>query len=122
MNNRQRGHTWEREVCNLLKEKFPNVKVATSRYVSRELDDLKVDVVTALPIAIQCKLQATGVKPSIKIDGLLDCIANAPAEQGTPVLVTKLTRRSKTGKTFQPIGEFVTLRLDDYLDLLSKTL
>lgn len=53
MNNRRRGHSWERRLAKMLRAIYPNV--LTSRYASREQDDRGVDFVNTGCVAIQAK-------------------------------------------------------------------
>ena len=42
--NRTRGHNYERKIVKELKELSGNQNVTTTRYASRKMDDLKIDV------------------------------------------------------------------------------
>lgn len=53
MNNRRRGHDWERKLAKRLKDIYPNIK--TSRYASREADDNGIDFVETGSVSIQAK-------------------------------------------------------------------
>lgn len=54
INSRAKGHTYERALVKLFKEKFGFDKCTTSRLSSKALDDAKVDLF-GLPVNVQAK-------------------------------------------------------------------
>lgn len=124
MNNRKRGHNWEREVITDLSQslgivKFqPGVKdyqVASTRFVSKALDDKKIDIWLdpKLPISklnIQCKSQQVRSLSAVDITALLDI-----KEEGTSILLIKATKRTEGAP--KTIGKFAVLKYKDFLDI-----
>jgi hypothetical protein len=102
---RRKGHNWEREIVHRLKERGWNV--ATSRYVSRQLDDQGVDIAGDYPYSPQ--LKSTVNTPNIK-DLLETTAAN----------VIFWRKNEKKNKRFFAVGEYAMLGLEDFLDLVDK--
>lgn len=110
MNNRTRGHNWERLCMKYLSELFPKIK--TSRYASKMQDDLKVDLCFTGNYNFQCKLANT------KID-YADILDSMPKDSNINVILHKLTKKSQKDR-FIPIGEYAILELADFLELLKQ--
>ena len=109
MNNRRRGHNWERTCLNYLSSIFPKIK--TSRYASKMQDDLKVDLCFTGDYNFQCKLS------NIKLD-YPSILESMPEDDKYNVIMHKLTKKS--AKNFIPVGEYAILKLDDFITLLEK--
>ena len=62
-NNRNKGHSWERECVKYLRD--IGIKCETSRYASKKTDDAKVDIFMEddTPFNIQCKCHNTFKNP-----------------------------------------------------------
>ena len=103
--NRTAGHNFERSVVKRLIER--GWDAASSRYVSRKLDDEGVDIATDYPFMIQCK--ATVSTPPMH-DLLTATAAN----------VVFWRRMEKHGERFYSTGEYAVLKLDDFLNLTNK--
>ena len=67
-NQRRQGHTFEREVVNLLKSYFPNEYFATTRADSRKQDNEGNDIINPFGFRIQCKKQVVTGKNVDKED------------------------------------------------------
>ena len=103
---RQRGHQYERDVVNKLLER--GWDAATSRYVSRRLDDEGVDIASNdYPFQIQCK--ATTIQPSMHT--LLTETA------ATAIFYRRII---KQGERFFKDGEYVVISQEDFLNLVDK--
>lgn len=89
--SRTKGHNFEREIRKKLKTIFP--KVETSRYSSREMDDLCVDLVDTAPFHFQCKAwkSAPNLHQELKKmpdDILFNVVMHKRPNQGTIVAMT----------------------------------
>lgn len=103
--NRTRGHNFERDIVNRLKE--VGWIASTARYTSRALDDSGVDIAGDFPFKIQCK--ATLTTP-----GIHDILTTTDAE------VIFWRKIVKKGKQFYADGEYAMLPMEDYLDMVNK--
>jgi Holliday junction resolvase len=102
---RDRGHKFERDTVNeLIKRGW---EACTSRYSSRKLDDAGVDIDSNYPFQIQCK--ATVKQPQIWT--LLET---------TDATAIFYRRIEKHGGRFYQDGEYVTVKMDAFLDLVDK--
>jgi len=93
---RRRGHAFERDIVNILKELGYNA--TTSRYSSRELDDAKVDIDTDFPFHIQAKYVE---RMSVPVHDLLKSM---PDDKPCAVLHKRSNK-----------GVVVSLTLEDFL-------
>lgn len=104
--NRTAGHDYERKIVRELTELGYSVK--TSRYASREMDDLGIDIVGDFPFRPQVK--KTSATPSVKRyieNGEADIIFWARTERSNKNIVTK--------------GEYVIIRKEDFYDLFRQS-
>lgn len=117
--NRQAGHNWERVCVKLMQalyttsSKFNNVKVETSRYVSKKLDDAKVDLAGTPLFNIQCKR----VKNASICFKVLD---EMPKDKNINVVF--LDKTSRKDKIITSDGKFAVLKLEDFLKITKKAL
>jgi hypothetical protein len=109
MNNRRRGHNWERTCIKYLSHIFPNIK--TSRYASKMQDDLKVDLCFTEDYNFQCKLA------NKKID-YAAILESMPEDGKRNIILHKLTK--KTNERFLPVGEYAIVPMKDFIELLEK--
>jgi hypothetical protein len=109
MNNRRRGHNWERTCMSYLIKWFPKIK--TSRYASKMQDDLKVDLCFTDDYNFQCKLSNKKLDYAAILDSM-------PKEKNLNIILHKLTK--KTNKNFLPVGEYAILTLEDFFKILDK--
>lgn len=112
-NNRRKGHNWEREVAKDLRDRGIFPKAATSRYVSRQLDDAKIDIANTGPYGIQCKCSHT--TPDYR-----QLIPEMAENCAVPVVAFKDQKKSKTGKWLTQ-GRYVIMKYDDFLELIAKS-
>lgn len=110
MNQRNKGHKWERDVVKHLKERKLDENASTSRYSSRALDDAKVDIFTNLTLNIQCK----SYSKRVEYEKILD---EMPKDNKVNVIVHRFTKKKE--KNFVNIGEFAILKYSDLLDIIS---
>ena len=107
MNNRRRGHNWERKCLQYLSGIFKDIK--TSRYASKMKDDQKVDLCFTDPFNFQCKLS------NKKLD-YAEILSEMPEDENINVILNKL--RYKAGENFVSKGEFAILRVEDLIKLI----
>ena len=103
--NKNRGSNWERDVVNYLKGR--GWDAATSRYVSRLLDDQGVDIAGDYPMKIQCK--ATVKQPNVH-----ELLETTAAD------VVFFRKMQKKGNRFFNVGEYALLDLDTFMDLIDS--
>lgn len=96
---KKKGNAFELQIVNLLKEYGYDAK--TTRFASRELDNLGVDVLTSAPFNIQCKA-VERLSP-----GYHEILKDMPRDK-TPVVFHK---RNNKGIT-------VTMDVKDFCDLM----
>lgn len=95
-NNRRRGCNYERDLAKLFRELGWN-SCKTSRYASKMLDDLKVDLVSTSPFQVQAK--NTQILPNPfdtlasmpQTEGLYNIIFNKRLRKGEIVIMEKAT-------------------------------
>jgi len=110
--NRSAGNGFERECVQILKEFYP--KCVTSRAESRNRDNQKVDLCYTGFLNVQCKNYSKILKYPEIIDEM-------PVEEGQMnVIFDRQTRKNKSGR-FMKEGEYVHMRLEDFLELIRKT-
>jgi len=124
--NRNEGHNWEREIVrriNTFEHIFP--PVGTSRELSRDFDDNKIDIVTRkilqmekFGLVIQAKSSTVTqqypkllneVKTGMEVVGL---------EKTVPVVFHKQTEKS--GTKFMHRDDFACLFLDDFMEIYTE--
>ncbi len=116
--NKNAGHSWEREIIKLLKEKgFPHV--VSTRSESRNRDADKVDIMNKdehkngrLPVNIQAKCLA---KPVV----YYKVLSEMPDGEQINVIFHKQTKKAENGR-FMATGTYAISNLDSYLDLLGE--
>ncbi len=102
INSRAKGHAYELQIVNRLKEL--GYDAVTSRSESKRMDDLGVDIIDNTDFYIQCKA-VEKLKPSLH-----DILARMPTDK-VPVVYHK---RNNKGST-------VTLKANDFERLLLQT-
>lgn len=113
-NRRRQGHTFEREVVNLLKSYFPNEYFATTRADSRKQDNEGNDIMNPFGFRIQCKKQVvTGNNVDISS---LNEVNGREGDYDYSLLFIKLTGKTETRESSK--GNFVVLSWNDYLDIV----
>lgn len=112
--NRTAGHNWEREVRNDLKE-LGWKDAETSRYASRKMDDLKVDLINTEPFYIQCKVS------NKKLD-FCKILEEMPNDSSGIINIVAAKMTSKSGKRFMTKDKLVIMKYNDFLNLLEDTL
>lgn len=121
MNNRNRGHNYERKIVKFYRD-LGFEDVVTTRSESRRMDDKKVDIFTPhhssaktpLPFYVQCKL-STG-KRMINYHQLFT-FEDLPKDK--PYIIHHKIADKKE-KKFIPVGEYVIMSSDFYEKLLQK--
>jgi hypothetical protein len=109
--NRTAGHSWERECCKLLRDKYP--EVVTSRSESRRRDDQKVDLCYTGTLNVQCKTNAN------RLD-YVSILDEMPEEEGQMnVIFEKKTVKTPKGR-FVEEGRYVHMLMEDFLELNRK--
>lgn len=97
---RQRGHQYERDVVNELKDMGFTAK--TSRAQSKNRDDLGVDIVTNAPFNIQCKCLNTFKSP-------VHVLSRMPEERKHNIVMMKVVNR----------GQYVVMSKESFYKLLT---
>lgn len=93
-NNRRKGCQYERDLARLFRE-MGWVNCETSRYASKKLDDLKVDLTETFPFQVQAKsVQRLSsphaiLKSMPKIEGTYNVIFNKKLREGEVVIISK---------------------------------
>lgn len=109
--NRNAGHQWERDIVNIMKD-FGWEDAISSRWESRRRDDMGVDLCNTEPFNIQAKCAAQRVN-YIKI------LDEMPQEDDMiNVVFERKTEKRKT--RFYKTGEYVHLKLEDFLKLIKR--
>lgn len=109
--NKTAGSNWEREV----RRTFIDLgwdSAQTSRYASKMLDDLGVDLINTEPFYIQCKSTSKNLN-------IHNIIAEMPQVDGIMNIVAE-RRTEKRGKRFFKVGEYVHMKWDDFISLLKE--
>jgi hypothetical protein len=105
---RRKGHDFERECAELLRQ-LPGV--SAERNLSETRDGNTGDLITSLPLAIQCKV---GANPPLWT-GLEEAIADAGRTGRTPVLMARRNRAPGREKR-----DVVVMRTADWLELVRR--
>ena len=121
MNNRTRGHNYERQTVRFYKD-LGFEDVVTTRSESRRMDDRKVDIFTPhhssvsnpLPFYVQCKLSTE--KRMINYHELFK-YEELPRDK--PYIIHHKVSERKNTK-FIAAGEYVVMSLNFYEDLIKK--
>jgi hypothetical protein len=119
--NRRAGHTFEREVVNALKT-AGYTNAVSSRSANRLRDAQGIDIVNSdesvhgrLPFNIQCKNYSRTLKYN-------EILGKMPKLYGViNVILHKQTKSytDSSGKsTFQPVGKYAILSMEDFLNLV----
>lgn len=102
-NNRRKGHSWERKIAQILRERiYPEIQ--TARYASRETDDKGIDFVNTGSIDIQAKNLTT--HPNFK-----EVFDHMDTDKPKALFYKYNRIRGKD-------GEFVMMPLEDFLIIL----
>lgn len=104
-NNRNKGHKYERDIVNDLKEL--GFEAVTSRAESRNADNRGIDIVTNFPLNIQAKV-------SINQPNFHSLLNTTDAD------VVFFKKQEKAAKNFLTKGEYVCLRKEDFLKLFKN--
>jgi len=99
---RVKGHTFERAVCELLRQR--GFDAITARLESKRLDNLGSDIVTDFPFHIQCKAVERMSMPS---HDLLAILAKNLTDKPSCIFHKRNNK-----------GTIVSLSLDDFLNLI----
>lgn len=116
--NRSKGHNAERYFAKIFREEgFADCK--TARYASREMDDLKIDLVN-LPFNVQIK---AGIQKSLKVEFLILEIKKLLKQKNRPDLLEKplIIIHKKDGiKGFkrEETQEMAYMSFNDFIKLL----
>ena len=121
MNNRTRGHNYERKTVRFYKD-LGFEDVVTTRSESKRMDDKKVDVFTPhysnvsnpLPFYVQCKLSTE--KRMINYHELFN-FENLPKDK--PYVIHHMVAERQNTK-FTKKGEYAIMSLDFYEELIKK--
>jgi hypothetical protein len=108
--DRDRGHDWEREVVRRLREVDPTAR--TARELAPLEDPTGRDVITRLPLAVQCKAGRTVgfIAGLLEAEHAASLVASAggPRDQMPIAAVNHYSSRRRV----------VVMRLDDWINLL----
>lgn len=106
--NRQWGHDFERDIAKKYRAiGFKNA--ATSRYVSRELDDRKIDIAGVSKLAPQLKATNNTIN-------YVQIMNEIKAKKTDIKLIHNKVYRKRNGKVIS--GRYVILEEDDWFELL----
>lgn len=110
-NSRVAGHNWERECRTLFRESglFPDCE--TSRFESKKMDDMKVDLCGTGKYYFQCKNVATRCNYAEILDQM-------PKDGHHNIILEKLTKRK--GSRFVQIGQYVHMDLKTLISILDE--
>jgi hypothetical protein len=108
--NRTAGHNWERDVVKHLHE-IGFTDAVTSRMESKSMDDSGIDICNTPGFNIQCK-------SSTNTPNYHELLGSMP-DDGIRAVFHRKTVKSKGGR-FIPKGEYVTVRFEDFLQLMHK--
>lgn len=117
VNARDKGNTYERKIMNELKELwFKDCK--TSRYASKMLDDMKVDLTNTWDYNIQCKsVEALNLRDCIKI------IHSMPNDNKINVIFWKKKFKKLQFKEIKQqdfMWEYVIIKKKDFYNIMQK--
>lgn len=131
-NNRSMGLAVERSIINILANAFglktynpresSRFQIASSRALSKVRDDEGVDIIFSKDTpdvlrrwSIQVKRSETSsdTNTPISLNGLLRII-----DEDHPLLITRVMRKRNVKAT--TVGDFVTMKLDDFIELLKE--
>ncbi len=115
--NRNAGHGWERDSARGFREcSYPFV--VTTRSESKSRDDKGIDLMNKdeyknglFEFSVQCK--CTQKNPDYH-----SLIEELPKDFGIPIVFHRKTLKTKT--RFRVVGEYATLRVEDFYNLLRK--
>ena len=93
VNRRRQGHTFEREVVNLLKSYFGMDYFATTRNDSRKQDNEGNDIINPFGFRIQCKKQV--VEKNVDISSLNE-VKSRNGDYKHSLLFIKVTGKTET--------------------------
>jgi hypothetical protein len=100
MNARTKGNDYERKIRKELRSSWwPSAE--TSRFASKMMDDLKVDLVNTKPFSIQCKAVE-------KMSGYHQLLASMPQDENYNVIFHKKNQK----------GEIVVMTKDTFYELV----
>lgn len=94
INSRAKGHAFERQIINLLKE-LGWTQACSSRSESKRTDDAGIDICFSYPLQIQCKaVEALGSAHATldrmpKVDGVYNVVFHKKNRQGTTVSMSQ---------------------------------
>lgn len=92
MNGRNKGHAYERKIAKEFRD-LGYEDCATSRYESKKMDDLKVDLVNTGDYHVQCKAVEKGVYPHKILESMpkdkIRVLFHKKNRQGEVVSMTK---------------------------------
>ena len=100
--SRRKGHAYERELVKKFKE-LGWEDAVTSRYASKMMDDMKVDLVNTEPFYVQCK--CTKRAPNIR-----QILQDMPDTSNYNVITWKVPRDN---------DQYVMMNLEDFFELLT---
>lgn len=116
--SRRVGHGWERELAEMFRS-IGYKDVITTRQGSRELDNLKIDLMnsnTSKEGRLPWNVQAKCVKGHLSYGKVLE---ELPTEQGiVNVICHKSTK--KVNNRFIEQGRYAILYLDDFIEMVKK--
>lgn len=99
--NRRKGHDFEREIVNRMKD-LGFDKAVTSRYASKMMDDMKVDLCNTEPFYIQAK--CLGKAPSIR-----KVLGEMPETENMNVIFWKVPKDN---------DQYAILHLEDFYEII----
>ena len=102
--NRAKGHSFERQVANQLREIYPDAR----RGLQYQDGSIAPDVVIG-DYWVECKRSARNTQPKTALDQAIEACSKAKSDK-VPITVTKDDRRDA----------LVTMRFSDFLELLIK--
>lgn len=110
--NRTAGNNYELKIAKELSEYFGLEKIRTTRETSRHLDSLGIDLdPTDLPFYVQCKYMVNTPK--------YDDIINKEQLPKDKPMVVFYGKTEKKGSRFFLQNEYVILKKDDFLKMIS---
>lgn len=109
--NRTAGHNWERECVRIFKD-LGWEECISSRWESKRRDDSGVDLMYTDPYNVQCKTNSQSLNTH-KI------LSEMPNEESRINIIME-RRTEKRGNKFFKVGDYVHLKLEDFLSLIEK--
>ena len=100
INGRVKGHQYERQLAALFRE-LGFTDCATSRYCSKQLDDMKVDLANTGPFFLQAKAVE-------KLGSIHDILESMPKNGKTNLVFHKRNRK----------GTVVSMKQEDFIKIL----